>query len=74
MGLIGEADWHREGIVVVLQDSVSVSALIQSRHGLLKLLQTRAHVLPGPPPSRQIGLHHPAQTEVVAYICTLKEK
>ncbi len=73
VGLKGEAKGHREGIVVVLQEVVSVAALVQSGNGALELLQPRAQVLLGPPPTRQVGLHHPAQREVVPCICTLRE-
>lgn len=73
VGLIGEAKGHTEGVVVVLQEGVSVAALVQSGHGALELLQPRAQVLLGPPPAGQVGLHHPAQREVVPCICTLRE-
>lgn len=74
VGLILEATGHREGVIVVLQEGVSVLALIQSRHGRLELLQARAEVLLVPPPSGQVGLHHTAQRDVVPYVCALKEK
>lgn len=58
---------------MVLQEGVSVLPLVQSRHSPLKLLQPRAQVVLSPPPPGQVGIHHPAQREVVAYICTLTE-
>lgn len=73
MGLIREAKGHTEGVIVALQESVSVLALVQSGHGALKLLQPCTQVLLGPPPAGQVGLHHLAQREVVACICTLRQ-
>lgn len=73
MGLIWEAKGHTEGVIVVLQEAVSVPALVQFGHGVLELLQPRAQVLLCPPPTGQVGLHHMAQREVVPCICTLRE-
>lgn len=73
VGLVGEAEGHTEGVIVVLQEGVSVLTLVQSGHGDLELLQPRAQVLLVPPPTGQVGLHHPAQRDVVPCICTLRE-
>ena len=73
VGLVGEAEGHTEGVIVVLQEGVSVLTLVQSGHGDLELLQPRAQVLLVPPPTWQVGLHHPAQRDVVPCICTLRE-
>ncbi|TNN82823.1 hypothetical protein EYF80_006780 [Liparis tanakae] len=53
MGLIGEAKGHAEGVVMVLQEGVSVVALVQPGHGALELLQPRAQVVLGPPATGQ---------------------
>lgn len=73
MGLIREAKGHTKGVKVILQEGVSVLALVQSRHCVLELLQPRAQVLLAAPPTGQVGPHHPAQREVVPCICTLRE-
>lgn len=74
MGLVGEAKGHAEGVVMVLQQRVSVVALVQSGDGFLDLLQPRGQVLLGTPPTGQVSLHHPTHSEVVSHICTLGEK
>lgn len=71
MGQIRKPNRHREGVVMVLQQFVSVLALVQSRYHILKLLQSRVQVLLSPPPSGQVGLRHSLQRVVVANICTL---
>lgn len=71
VGLIGEAQRHAEGVDVLLQEGVSVPDLVQTRHGVLELLQPKAEVLLGPRPPREVRLHHLAQGEVVACIRTL---
>lgn len=72
MGLIGEAKGHTEGVIVILQETVSVLALVQTGHSALELLQPRVQVLLGPPATGEVGLHHLAQRQVVPCICTLR--
>lgn len=71
VGLVGEAQRHAEGVVVLLQEGVSVPDLVQTRHGVLELLQPPAEVLLGPRAPGEVGLHHLAQGEVVACIRAL---
>lgn len=71
VGLIGEAEGHAEGAVVLLQEGVSVSPLVHSGHDVLELLQPGAKVLLSPRPTGEVRLHHLAQREVVPRICTL---
>lgn len=72
MRLIREAEGHTEGVIVILQEAVSVLVLVQTRHRALELLQPRVQVLLDPPVTGEIGLHHLAQRQVVPCICTLR--
>lgn len=69
--LVGEAKGHAEGVVVLLQEDVSVPVLVQARHGVLELLQPPAEVLLGPRPTGEVCLHDLAQGEVVPCVRTL---
>lgn len=73
MRLIREAKGHAEGVIVVLQEAVSIMNLVQFGYSDLELLQPCTQVLLGPSPTGQVGIHYPTQRDVVPYICTLRE-
>lgn len=70
--MTGEAQRHAESAEVLLQESISVSSLVEVSHGALELLQPRSKILLVLPAIGQVGLHRLSQQEVVPCVCALR--
>lgn len=69
--MVVESEWKTEGRVMLLQQSVSVSALVQGRHGRLQLLKTRLLRLLNTPPAGQVTPYHTIHREMETKVAAL---
>lgn len=69
--VVVEPERETEGGVVLLQQRVSVSALVQGGHSGLQLLEARLLCFLDAPPAGQVAPHHPLHGQVETQVAAL---